>query len=73
MIQTTYFVLNSSLGILVWNICLGYKFIISTWDDKLSFENWTRSESFRKAHAGASDRKNLYIGHPDFEGFEVVL
>ena len=45
----------------------------STWDDKLSFENWTRSESFRKAHAGASDRKNLYLGHPDFEGFEVVL
>ena len=45
----------------------------STWDDKISFENWTRSESFRKAHSGASSRKNLYLGHPEFEGFEVVL
>ena len=45
----------------------------STWDDQTSFENWTRSESFREAHSGASSRKNLYLGHPEFEGFEVVL
>jgi len=45
----------------------------STWDDQLSFEDWTRSESFRKAHSGASERKNLYLGHPEFEGFSVII
>ena len=45
----------------------------STWDDQTSFENWTRSESFRKAHSGASSRKSLYLDHPQFEGFEVVI
>ena len=45
----------------------------STWDDESSFENWTRSESFRKAHSGASARKNLYMGHPEFEGFTVIV
>ena len=45
----------------------------STWDDQTSFENWTKSESFRKAHAGASNRKKLYTGHPEFEGFTVII
>ena len=45
----------------------------STWDDRVSFENWTRSESFRKAHSGASSRKKLYLGHPEFEGFTVII
>ena len=43
------------------------------WRDRESFEAWTRSEAFRKAHAGAGARGNLYLGHPDFEGFESVL
>ncbi|MEC9248931.1 MAG: antibiotic biosynthesis monooxygenase [Pseudomonadota bacterium] len=45
----------------------------STWEDQVSFENWTRSESFRKAHSGASSRKKLYLGHPEFEGFTVII
>ena len=43
------------------------------WRDRGSFEAWTRSEAFRKAHAGAGTRRNLYLGHPDFECFESVL
>lgn len=43
------------------------------WNDRAAFEAWTRSEAFRKAHAGAGDRKVLYLGHPQFEGFEVIL
>ncbi|WP_342643509.1 antibiotic biosynthesis monooxygenase family protein [Rhodoligotrophos ferricapiens] len=42
------------------------------WRDKASFEGWTKSEQFRKAHQDAGNRKTLYLGHPEFEGFEVV-
>ncbi len=45
----------------------------SIWDSAADFENWTRSEAFRKAHAGAGTAKGLYLGHPEFEGFEAVL
>ena len=45
----------------------------SLWRDRGAFEAWTRSDAFRKAHAGAGDRRGLYLGHPDFEGFESVL
>lgn len=45
----------------------------SVWEDKASFEAWTKSEQFRKAHANAGQRKPIYIGHPEFEGFESFL
>ncbi len=45
----------------------------SIWESQSAFENWTRSESFRNAHARAGDSKGLYLGHPEFEGFEVIL
>ena len=35
-------------------------------------EGWTRSEAFRKAHAGAGANKPLYLGHPEFEGFTTL-
>jgi heme-degrading monooxygenase HmoA len=43
------------------------------WRSKEDFENWTRSEQFRAAHAGAGTAKPMYLGHPQFEGFESVL
>jgi heme-degrading monooxygenase HmoA len=43
------------------------------WETRAAFEDWTRSESFRKAHAGARAPDGVYLGHPQFEGFEVVL
>lgn len=46
----------------------------TVWSDKDSFTGWTTSEQFRKAHARAGNDKPLGIlGHPEFEGFEVVL
>lgn len=45
----------------------------TVWTSREAFDAWTKSEAFRKAHAGAGDRRGLYIGHPMFEGFEVVL
>ncbi|MEE4361737.1 MAG: antibiotic biosynthesis monooxygenase [Pseudomonadales bacterium] len=43
------------------------------WADREAFENWTRSEAFRAAHASAGQNKGIYLGHPCFEGFEAVL
>ena len=45
----------------------------SEWASRDAFEAWTRSESFRKAHAQARAPQGTYLGHPRFEGFEVVL
>ena len=45
----------------------------STWRNRESFEAWTQSEAFRKAHAGAGGQRELYLGHPQFEGFDSVL
>lgn len=45
----------------------------SIWESQEDFENWTKSEAFRKAHANAGGTKNVYLGHPNFEGFEAVL
>ena len=42
------------------------------WQSQAQFEDWTRSEAFRKAHARAGGGKNLYLGPPVFEGFEAV-
>lgn len=45
----------------------------TVWRDRGAFEAWTQSDAFRKAHADAGSRKVLYLGHPQFEGFEVIL
>jgi heme-degrading monooxygenase HmoA len=42
------------------------------WRSREDFEAWTRSENFRLAHRGAGENKPLYLGHPRFEGFDVV-
>lgn len=41
------------------------------WASYAAFEAWTKSEAFRAAHQSAGDNKVLYLGHPQFEGFEV--
>lgn len=42
------------------------------WSSKDDFEAWTKSEQFREAHRNAGNNDNLYLGHPNFEGFEPV-
>lgn len=44
----------------------------TVWETREAFEDWTRSDAFRKAHANAGANKPLYVGHPKFEGFEVT-
>ena len=45
----------------------------SIWNSKQDFINWTKSEAFRMAHKNAGGHKSVYLDHPQFEGFEVVL
>ena len=45
----------------------------STWHSRGDFESWTKSDAFRKAHKNAGQNKGLYLGHPEFEGFEAVF
>ena len=42
------------------------------WRSRADFEAWTNSEAFRLAHRNAGQNRPLYLGHPEFEGFEVV-
>lgn len=44
----------------------------TVWASRHHFEDWTRSEAFRTAHSGAGRSTGLYLGPPQFEGFEVV-
>ena len=44
----------------------------SVWASQAAFTAWTKSEAFRAAHRSAGDNKPLYLGHPQFEGFEVL-
>jgi heme-degrading monooxygenase HmoA len=46
----------------------------TVWKRHADFENWTKSDQFRKAHAnaGTSSIRPHYLGHPEFEGFHVI-
>lgn len=44
----------------------------SIWASKDAFLAWTRSEAFRSAHKDAGQTRDLYLGAPEFEGFDVL-
>ncbi len=47
--------------------------VMTFWQDKASFEAWTRSESFRQAHARASDTaKEMFTAPGKLEMFSSV-
>ena len=43
------------------------------WKSRQSFVAWTKSEAFRRAHKNAGNHNDIYLGHPEFEGFEKVI
>ena len=45
----------------------------TTWESKAGFEAWTRSEEFRKAHANAGIKRDIYRGPPQLELFEDAM
>ena len=44
----------------------------TVWASRTAFEDWTRSEAFRAAHAGAGGTRDLYAGPPRLELFDAV-
>jgi heme-degrading monooxygenase HmoA len=44
----------------------------TVWTSRATFDAWTKSEAFRAAHHKAGENKPLYLGHPQFEGFETI-
>jgi len=44
----------------------------TVWQSRAAFEAWTNSEAFRAAHRDAGQNRPLYLGHPEFEGFDVI-
>ncbi len=47
----------------------------TVWETFEDFQNWTKSEQFRAAHAKAGETYNKikYLSGPHFEGFEVII
>lgn len=45
----------------------------TVWDSEAHFTDWTRSQNFREAHKNAGDNRDMYAGHPQFEGFRSVV
>jgi heme-degrading monooxygenase HmoA len=43
----------------------------TVWESHAAFDTWTKSDAFRAAHRSAGENRQLYFGHPQFEGFEV--
>lgn len=43
------------------------------WESRQNFIDWTHSEQFRETHKNAGQNRDLYIGGPEFEGFDSVL
>jgi len=53
----------------------GYTLFAShtVWDSFEAFSAWTKSQNFRDAHRNAGQTNVTYLGHPQFEGFSVVV
>ena len=45
----------------------------TVWATRQAFDDWTNSDAFKQAHAKARAPEGTYLGHPEFEGFDVVL
>ena len=39
----------------------------------LILDNWIKSEALRKVHKSAHANNDLYVGHPEFEGFNAII
>jgi len=52
----------------------GYRLYAShtAWTSETAFKDWTKSEAFRRAHAGAGSTGDLYEGAPELEVFDTV-
>ena len=45
----------------------------NVWKSSKDFENWTKFGSFRLVNKNVGSGKDIYLGHPEFEGLEVRI
>jgi heme-degrading monooxygenase HmoA len=45
----------------------------SLWESREAFSAWTESDAFKAAHGKSRAPEGTYLGHPQFEGFEIVI
>lgn len=45
----------------------------SVWDSREAFVRWTESEAFQRAHSQGRAPEGVYLGPPEFEGFQVII
>lgn len=72
--------LKNSLGFVEFHLLKGEEnenfSVISSfvkWQNYEAFENWTKSEEFKKAHAKASETANMHYKNANLEIFEVIM
>lgn len=53
------------------NYCVVSSFV--KWQNFKSFENWTKSNEFKKAHANASETAHMHFKNANLEIYEVVI
>jgi heme-degrading monooxygenase HmoA len=44
----------------------------SQWESHEAFNAWRESDAFKRAHQQARMAEGIVLGHPTFEGYEVV-
>lgn len=44
----------------------------TVWQSKTHFDGWVNSQAFGKSHQGDGRLSSIVLGHPEFEGFEVL-
>ena len=44
----------------------------SEWNSENDFTNWIKSDSFKFAHKNPTAKKNLYLGPPNFDGYDEL-
>ena len=42
----------------------------SEWNSERDFINWTKSDIFKLSHINPTSQRNLYLGPPDFDGYQ---
>ena len=45
----------------------------SEWNSERDFINWTKSDLFNLNHKNPTQQENLYLGPPDFDGYQERL
>jgi len=52
----------------------GRYIVMTLWESREAFQAWTKSDAFRKAHAGARKApEGMYLGPGKIEVFETVI